>query len=563
MNHQTMLTDRCLDLGTFQGWIATCLAYGVLAIGASLIPIPASAMGPASSPVSRQAQPADKVISKSKATLPPERVMDVLEFEIGVEIGSRAFFEKSAYNGDLEAAKAVVQSIVPNLESRYLHAAGIKFRLGKVIIRDNADEDPLRDMVRATGGGSTAGSSLSAFRDYWNKHPELVGTTHDLACYHVYYAPSGLAYVKSVGSRQRYATVGGRGKTSWANGTLTHEFGHSWGLRHTSDTGFFYESSPRVKEGSSVAGGKPNPISIMVGNRGNVGRLASDEAMKVLSTRNERRSYGDPVIPGPVKPFGMRDEAMLEGAITTIDVIANDYDVNNDVLDVKLLDTVSQQGAMITLSKGTGPGGRNEVKYHMPKGGLPTGEDFFHYTVFDTTGKTDFGAVYVKSNQLLVDRNAGEYNYDFGTNASPVQPGYKRISPTTTGDVIWKGKVLSANRGSGSGLNKINQDFVYSDRPRTLRHPLAKGLYRITINMGDRDFPHDAMGVSAEGRLVTKGINSAKGQFSYAGADSDGQPGHFDVKVTDGRLDLTFFDAGGSDENWVLNRLSIKRLNEL
>ncbi|MBB3207770.1 hypothetical protein FHS27_003597 [Rhodopirellula rubra] len=495
--------------------------------------------------------------------MPPDRVMDVLEFEIGVEIGSRAFFEKSAYNGDRKAAEEVVKSIVPNLERRYLHAAGIKFRIGKVIIRDNVDEDPLRDLVRETGGGRNAGNSLAAFRDYWNKHPQVVGTTHDLACYHVYYPPSGLAYVKSVGSRQRYATVGGRGKTSWADGTLAHEFGHSWGLHHTNASGFFYESSPREKQGASTAGGTLNPISIMVGNRGNVGRMASDEAMKVMSTRNERRSHGDLVVPGPVKPFGMRDEVPLDGVTTTIDVVANDYDVNNDVLDVRLLDTVSHQGAIISLSEGTGPGGRNEIKYHMPQNGLSNGEDFFHYTVFDTTGKTDFGAVYVHSRELIVDMDAGEYHYDFGTETSPVQPGYLRISPTTSGDVTWKGEVLSADRGTASGLNKINQDFVYSNKPNTLRHRIANGVYRITINMGDRDYPHDAMGVRAEGQLITRRLDSAKGQYSYVTAESDGRPGHFDVEVTDRRLDLNFFDNGGSDPNWVITRLSIERVNDL
>ncbi|WP_236621228.1 M12 family metallo-peptidase [Rhodopirellula sallentina] len=526
-------------------------------------------LGFAASPLSAvHAEDAIRLVSnkggtQSKATLPPTRVMDVLEYEIGVEIGSRAFFEKSAYNGDLEAAKKVVETIVPNLERRYLHAAGIQFRLGKVIIRTDKDNDPLRDFVRETGGGGKAGSSLAAFRDYWNKHPQLVGTTHDLACYHVYYPPSGLAYVKSVGSRQRYATVGGRGKTSWANGTLAHEFGHSWGLHHTNKSGFFYESSPRVKEGAHTAGGKPNPISIMVGNRGNIGRMASDEAMKVLATRNERRSHGDPVTPRPVKPFGMRDEVNMDKNSIVIDVIANDYDVNNDVLDASLLDTVSYHGGIVSLSKATSPGGRNEIKYVMPKGGLPNGEDFFHYTVFDTTGKTDFGAVYIRSNKLMVDLSAGKYNYDFGTETSPVEPGYTRVSPSTIGDVVWRGDVKSADRGSASGINKINQDFVYSEKPKTLRHRIANGVYRVTMNMGDRQYSHDRMGVRAEGRLITDRLNADKGQYAYVGHEGDGKPTNFEVKVTDGRLDLTFFDKGGADPNWVLNRLSIERVNGL
>lgn len=505
-----------------------------------------------------------KAQAKSKATLPPRRVMEVLEYEVGVEVGSRAFFAKSAYDGDLKAAQAVVKTIVPNLDRRYLHSTGIKFKLGKVIIHTKADEDPLRDLVLTTGGGGTAPSSLHAFRDYWNKHPEIVGTSHDLACYHVMYPPSGLAYVKSVGTSQRYATVGGRGQTSWADGTLTHEFGHSWGLLHTNASGFFYESSPRVKGGATTAGGSSNPISIMVGDRRNIGRLASDEAMKVMATRKERRSHGSVVDPGPVKPFGMRDKVVLGDTSTVIDVIDNDYDVNNDVLDVKLLDTVSHQGGRISLSESTGPGGRNEIRYQLPKSGLPNADDFFHYTVFDTTGKSDFGAVYIQSSDLIVDLQAEQYQYDFGTKTSPVEPGYTRISPETSGDVTWKGKVNAADRGRSNGVNKINQDLVFSKDARRLRHLIANGVWRVTLNMGDQDFSHDQMGVRAEGRLITNRVDSAKGQFVYVSDDGGSTSAvTFDVKVTDKRLDLTFFDRGGSDPNWVATRMSLQKMSDL
>jgi len=130
-------------------------------------------------------------LGSSTATLPPERVMDVLEYEIGVEIGSRAFLSDT-YSSNLATAQASAQSTVTNLDARYLRAAGIKHRLGTVIIRTDAATDPLRDSVTATGGATGADSSLAAFRDYWNGNPQEVGNTHDLAVYHVRSAPSGL-----------------------------------------------------------------------------------------------------------------------------------------------------------------------------------------------------------------------------------------------------------------------------------------------------------------------------------------------------------------------------------
>ncbi len=126
--------------------------------------------------------------------------MDVLEYEIGVEIGSRSFFG-SAYNGNLAIAQASAQSIIGHLNSRFLHGSGVKFTLGTVIIRTNASTDPLRDLVTGTGTSPTASSSLVAFRNYWNNNPGEVGTTHDVAVYHVKAATSGLAYVNRVATR--------------------------------------------------------------------------------------------------------------------------------------------------------------------------------------------------------------------------------------------------------------------------------------------------------------------------------------------------------------------------
>jgi hypothetical protein len=345
-------------------------------------------------------------ISKNiaNATLPPTRVMDVLEFEVGVEIGSRAFFATTAYNGNLASAQASAQSLAGNLNSRYLTGAGIRHKLGTVIIRTNVSTDPLRDKVISTGGAATANASLAAFRDYWNNNPNEVGRTHDLAIYHVLSAPSGLAYVNAVATTSKYGTVGANGPTSWAGGTAVHEIGHLWSLAHTDSSGLFYESKPRNNAGSTTAGGTDVFVSVMHGGGDhNIGRLATNEALRVLAARNAKRSAGTLITnPGPVPPFGVYDNINITSSTSSaiFDVIANDFDVNNDALDVRLLDKVSQKGGTISLSVGTGPGGRNKLKYTPPTSGL-SGTDFFHYTVFDPAGGTDFGAVYVNANSTL------------------------------------------------------------------------------------------------------------------------------------------------------------------
>ncbi len=409
--------------------------------------------------------------SNGSATLPPTRVIEVLEFEVGVEIGSRAF--EGNYGGNLAAAQAAAASIPANMDARYLRGAGIKHVLGTIIIRTNAASDPLRNSVTATGTAGGAGSSLDAFRDYWNGNPGEVGNTHDLAVYHVRSNPSGLAWVNSVGSGNRYATTGSNGPTSWADGTLVHEFGHSWNLRHTGDAPIneynygsgavppnsFYEAKPRGN--GNAAGGDHTFVSVMHGSgNNNIGRLSTDEAATVFSAKQNKSSFGRVVTnPGQVPPFGHRDSAFVSvGGAVRIDVIENDYDANNDVLNAVLRDTVSEQGGTISLSTGTGPGGRNELLYTPPAS--PSGEiDFFHYTVCDPNGGTDFGAVYVTIGEDLLfaesfiypsgsldgQSNSGIVWEDrFGSGPTMVVPSEKLLEISNGGPLSAGGKVVQS-----------------------------------------------------------------------------------------------------------------------
>lgn len=496
----------------------------------------------------------------STATLPPTRVIQVREFEVGVEIGSAALlnnYSGSTIDQKKASAMAEAQKIPGNLDARYLHGAGVKHRLGTVIIRTGSDPFTVQN------GNDNAG--LSAFRNYWNSNPQEVGTTHDLAVYHVRARPSGLAYVNSVGTSSRYALTASEGPSSWANGTLVHEFGHSWSLGHvpSNPSNTYYESKPRNNSGSNSAGGSDVFVSVMHGGGShNIGRLSSGEANRVYNVSQNKTQFGDLVTPGAVKPFGRVDFAVAVDEPLVIDVVANDYDANNDVLDVDLLDTVSQKGGTISLSMGTGPGGRHEIVYTAPAGGF-SGTDFFHYTVFDTTGRTDWGAVYVDyQGAVVVDTTLTKYDYDFGTPTSPVHSNstiqYVSITPDTFGEISWSNPVSAIDRGGNVNANANNRDFVTSNSVSTLEHKIAIGLWRVTLNMGDATTARDDMAVWAEGSLISNDIDSPAGQYSYvdrSGASSSSTS--FLVQVNDGSLSLTFDDLGGSDSSWVLNRMSL------
>jgi hypothetical protein len=66
-----------------------------------------------------------------------------------------------------------------------------------------------------------------------------------------------------------------------------------------------------------------------------------------------------------------------------------------------------------------------------------------------------------------------------------------------------------------------------------------------------------------EDRRISSNIDWFQGKFTFVRPRKEDESAtSFTVLVKDGSLDLKFFDAGGSDENWVVNRLSIERSDD-
>src|SRR5262249_55588291 len=96
---------------------------------------------------------------------------------------------------------------------------------------------------------------------------------------------------------------------------------------------------------------------------------------------------------GQHAPFAIDDDVtMLVGAQVTIDVLANDFDVNGDAFTITSFAGVSVQGGVIERVVGGGPGGRDELRYTPPTPGF-AGADSFAYTVTDSAGGSDSGTV--------------------------------------------------------------------------------------------------------------------------------------------------------------------------
>lgn len=90
---------------------------------------------------------------------------------------------------------------------------------------------------------------------------------------------------------------------------------------------------------------------------------------------------------------------------------------------------------------------------------------------------------------------------------------------------------------------------MFSDTDHTFNVDLANGQYKVTLIIGDNSYGHDLIDVYAEGVLQVNHLTVNAGTFS-------GQV--FTVTVSDGQLNISFHDAGGSDSNWVINSIKIE-----
>ncbi len=139
--------------------------------------------------------------------------------------------------------------------------------------------------------------------------------------------------------------------------------------------------------------------------------------------------------------------------------------------------------------------------------------------------------------------------FDFGTPTSNVEPGWVQVTEKSLfadgkGYGWSAGTVASRDRGTGTWLR---QDLNFS-RDAVFSVEVVDGSYWVTITMGDAAGGHDQMGVGLEGHLVDT-VTTAKAEFAAK---------TYAVTVSDGTLDVSLTDLGGSDLNAVINALEIR-----
>lgn len=215
-----------------------------------------------------------------------------------------------------------------------------------------------------------------------------------------------------------------------------------------------------------------------------------------------------------------------------------DLPVNGELLLDGAAVTIDQQIAVSLLSTLT----------YTPNAGY-SGQDSFGW-VGSNGSQSPENATTVN---LTIGRHP-VYDFDFGTNSSPLLTGNTKVTHTTTYNAAqgygWQsGSVDSRDRGALSGTNAQTRDLNFTNEA-VFAVDVQNGSYEVTVILGDAEYAHDQMGVFFENTQYDSVTTGLKQVVSRT----------FTVNVADGQLSLKLKDLGGIDPNVCIQGLTIFKI---
>jgi regulation of enolase protein 1 (concanavalin A-like superfamily) len=326
--------------------------------------------------------------------------------ELGIDASNDQYV---AANSNVDDTVEISEFSVMASNLAYLRDAAILHKIGKVVVRTGLAADPYEPH-----GGDT-GLLLDEVRDQWN-NVIPVGSTHDLSLVAKPGSNGGLAWVGVVGTASRYSANDAEGNGDFSI-IWRHEAGHNWGSNH-------YEG-----------GGNPEGSTIMSNN--SLSRFSSSELAKIIAHRNTKTGILDNLgsYTLPLPPRANMDRATFTvGSSATLDVLANDSDSNGQAIDILSFTSPTALGGTVTLSSGTGPGGRDQLIY-TPPAGLTSGTDTFSYRIQDSAGNTATGYAAVKP--LFNDELAAHWTLNDGSGTTARETTSSQNHGTVAGGAGW------------------------------------------------------------------------------------------------------------------------------
>ncbi|MCW1925004.1 Ig-like domain-containing protein [Luteolibacter arcticus] len=326
---------------------------------------------------------------------------DVRAIEIAIDLSYREF---AATNSNAADAIDMAEFSVLSTNAIFLRDCAILHRIGKIVIRTSTVTDPYEAMT-----ANTSNMLLAEASRQWNGPGavlrSVVGATYQQACVVTPAVQGGLTTIGPFNGNQSTTANGAEANGDFFN-VWRHESGHAWGATHE-------EGGPDQPEGPTI----------MSGN--SMARFSSPDIAAFIAFGNAQLSGITRMGPYPLSlpPRANADRVRLsgQGEPVLVDVIANDSDSNGQPLKLTSPDEqgrFSQLGGSVTLSVGTGPGGRDQILYTPPPF-TTTGTDSFFYQIQDPDKRTATGYVVLKpyyDNELVgqwsFDENSGDVTAD-------------------------------------------------------------------------------------------------------------------------------------------------------
>ena len=325
----------------------------------------------------------------SKATVTPGKAgTNTYSFGVGLDSDYQYYKRRGTVAGCFQ----MMEFSAINVRAQYLQNVMLKPELGRVIIRPHQSQCPYEGVD---------GNLLSEFRTHWNTRHPYSAAPRDVAALATPVIGGGVAWVGVIGGSFAYSSNGMRSDGSF-DSVWRHELGHNWGVSdHHAD--------------------RPEGPTMMCGNK--YARFNGPAVDAIFDHRDSRidrftslGAYSKVNLP----PYAAMEfvDGLQVGQKVTIDVTANDFDVNAQALSLHSFESFSDQGGTITLSPSTGPNGRDELIYTAPIK-IDNAKDYFHYTIADSGGARSTGVVILSvSTNLTITAQPADVSVFVGEKAS-------------------------------------------------------------------------------------------------------------------------------------------------
>lgn len=353
-----------------------------------------------------------------------ERIADLVgEPEPGcgrlTQLAFEADYPYFVLNGsDVDDTVADIEAILSVVEDIYRADVGIVYEITTVVVREDAESDPYST--------SDAFVLWEQFASQWRTELEDIPrdlahlmTGRNLSGSIIGIAELGVVCDPTFGygiSQSRYG-----GTFVQRVGLTAHEIGHNWNCEHCNG-----DADCKIMC-TNIAG---------VGCTGILSMFGSRSQGSIDGHRQSRACLADGTPRAPVPRTDV--VGTLAGEVALLDVLANDVSVTCRPLGVTGVTATTPAGGMVEVSGGTGPDGRDEIRYTPPAGFV--GEDEIAYVVTDDTPLETAASSRVQvldhrdaEPEIAVDPGLVVHHYTY---ASHGVPSFAELTPLGTEHLV-------------------------------------------------------------------------------------------------------------------------------